>query len=127
MKPFDLQVALSGKPVQTRDGRKVIEIKLMEKARANTMSVVVVYEGGEVQRYNPDGNWLKGGVMPHPSDLVMAPNVAYTLLWQRKDSTIYLGSSWDTLEKAEQAVANALAGNSTSKRLLSIIEVAAWE
>lgn len=127
MKPFDLQAALSGKPVQTRDGRKVIEIKLMEKARANTMSVVVVYEGGEVQRYNPDGNWLKGGGMPHRSDLVMAPNVAYTLLWQSKDSTIYLGSSWDTLEKAEQAAEYALTINSEANRLLSIIEVAAGE
>lgn len=44
MKPFDLQKALAGDPVVTRDGRKVTEVVHMKTARENE-SIVFVASG----------------------------------------------------------------------------------
>lgn len=119
-KPFDLQAALRGDAVTTRDGNKVIELHRMTSHAENQMGVIVVYEDKTIQRYCDDGHWLRG-MRNHPRDLVMAPKVKYTLLWQRPDGFLYLGSTHDTREKAEQVAASNGQGNPA--KLHSIVEV----
>lgn len=121
-KPFDLAAALRGDAVTTRDGKKVIELHRMTSHAENQMGVVVVYEDKTIQRYRDDGHWLRG-VEHHPKDLVMAPKVKYTLLWQRPDGNLYLGSTHDTREKAEQTAATN--GQCNTAKLHSIVEVTA--
>lgn len=66
-KPFNLKAALAGKPVETRDGRKVTEIHHF-KTITGYCSVIAVVDG-IFQSHRANGQW---GDSPGYNDLVMA-------------------------------------------------------
>ena len=69
MKPFNLEQALAGKHVMTREGRKVVRIFYAEEACENSQ-VICVLETGAVFPYYKDGTYTNS---PSVNDLVMAP------------------------------------------------------
>lgn len=58
MKPFNLERALSGDPVVTRDGRKVAQIVAFKNILENYQSVVAVVDG-IIHRYMSNGRFFK--------------------------------------------------------------------
>jgi hypothetical protein len=56
MKPFNLEEALAGKPVVTRDGRKVTEIHHLVTASSGNNKLIAVI-GGSVYGYNINGEY----------------------------------------------------------------------
>ena len=70
MKPFDLKQALSGKPVVTRDGRKVEEIKYFKTANLDLNKVAAVING-VIHFCNENGSHHPPH--EHMADLFMAP------------------------------------------------------
>ena len=71
MKPFDLEKALAGDPVVTRDGRKVTEIVRMKTAREEDSVIFVV---GELC-YSTQPNGRIDDTYDSYSDLFMAPKI----------------------------------------------------
>ena len=69
MKPFDLQKALAGEPVVTRDGRKVQRVAHLPEIKY-PWSVVAVIEG-EMYTYNETGRCYADTIAS--ADLFMAP------------------------------------------------------
>lgn len=69
MKPFNLADALAGKPVMTREGRKVVRIFYAEEACENSQ-VICVFETGAVFPYYKDGTYTNSS---SAHELVMAP------------------------------------------------------
>lgn len=69
MKPFNLVDALAGKPVMTREGRKVVRIFYAEEACENSQ-VICVFETGAVFPYYKDGTYTNSS---SAHELVMAP------------------------------------------------------
>lgn len=69
MKPFDLEKALAGAPVVTRDGREVTSIVLMDAVKEKLPLIVVV--GGLVEQVSKCGKWHRD-VSVHGGDLFMA-------------------------------------------------------
>jgi hypothetical protein len=68
-KPFNLQEALEGKPVVTRDGRKV---KIAGyKPNAQPMHKIVGWANSGSRSWQEDGTF--NGTENHPADLFMAP------------------------------------------------------
>jgi hypothetical protein len=58
MKPFNLSEALEGKPVVTRDGRKVLKVVYFEKLSEDDQSVLAHIEGQhEIDCFNVDGTY----------------------------------------------------------------------
>lgn len=74
MKPFSKMEALSGKPVVTRDGRKV---KIIGEVPADVIYPVVGHIEGasEVATWTSDGKYFTGNDRPTTSDLFMAPEI----------------------------------------------------
>lgn len=70
MKPFNLEEALAGKPVMTREGRKVVRIFYAEEACENS-KVICVLETGLVVSHYKDGRYSAD--RKSDNDLVMAP------------------------------------------------------
>ena len=111
MKPFDLKQALSGKPVVTRDGRKVLEIYHFKTA-AQPFTVRAVIDGPEkpiIQQYTEDG--ITSAVFVSSSlDLFMAPEKRewWVGLIRRKNGIIY--PFLDTSEGSVIDEANASKG-----------------
>jgi hypothetical protein len=60
MRPFNLQEALAGKPVVTRDGKEVKQIAYFPDAK--TYPVVAYSSKDEVDTYTEDGKFLTGTV-----------------------------------------------------------------
>ena len=69
LKPFNLEQALAGAPVMTREGRKVVRIFYAEEACENSQ-VICVFETGAVFPYYKDGTYTNSSSV---HELVMAP------------------------------------------------------
>ena len=69
MKLFNLSEALAGKPVVTRDGRKVTELHHFKTANEPDRIIAVI--GGVAIRFYEEGNYLSSS--EHENDLFMAP------------------------------------------------------
>lgn len=69
LKPFNLEQALAGAPVMTREGRKVVRIFYAEEACENSQ-VMCVFETGVVFPYYKDGTYTNSS---SAHELVMAP------------------------------------------------------
>lgn len=75
MKPFDLEAALRGEKVVTRDGRKVIEIHCFNAKKVACVVVSIEEDGDEyvhVVYTNVDGFFYTDHD-PHDDDLFMSP------------------------------------------------------
>lgn len=98
-KPFDLQKALAGHPVVTRDGQRV---NYLRHFPVSGESLVGVREGaGNLSIWEEDGRHLCTG--PHPYDLFL--EVKTVKKWARMvmmGGTPYAFSMWDSKEEAEQ-------------------------
>ena len=72
MKTFNLQEALAGKPVVTRDGRKVTQLHLFECDAKFPLFVVIGGIGG-ITAFRKDGSWSGFSNTDAGADLFMAP------------------------------------------------------
>jgi len=82
MKKFDLDKALAGHPVVTRDGKMVTNIELS----TGSQSYITGRICGSLQKWNEDGRFL--GTLLHDNDLLMAePSFGESILvWDNKDT-----------------------------------------
>lgn len=67
--PFDLEKALAGEPVVTRNGFEVTKLTTFEISRG---VILVGVMGGDVQTWTKNGKWLESG-MTSDFDLFMKP------------------------------------------------------
>lgn len=81
-KPFNLQEALVGKPVVTRDGRKV-KIAGYNPEALDKSEVVLGWADGRTREWGQDGVYVCN--RDNPSDLFMAPETkdVWVILMQR--------------------------------------------
>lgn len=71
MRPFNLEEALAGKPVVTKDGTKVEEIVAFRSSSISQYPVMAVINGG-IETYTREG-YYHNDRREHPKDLCMAP------------------------------------------------------
>lgn len=110
--PFDLQAAIKGAAVQTRDGRKVIQFVYLDKAiDEHTMPVCIVFEDGKATRYPLNGRWIRASVTDHPRDLVMVPRAQYRNVWESRMKGAWVGGPHDDRKDAERAACEYLQCN----------------
>lgn len=70
MKPFDLQAALAGAKVQTRDGREVTELYFFKTAKNKETFPVSACVDGKIISFTKNGKWGSQGSI-NESDLFM--------------------------------------------------------
>lgn len=100
LKPFNLQAALKGAPVITRDGRKVIRIAHFPEAKHNAYQVVYLTEGSEEPSFAcEDGRFARGS--EDKGDLFMAPKIKtmYTEILCGEDGKPYNVDLKETLNE----------------------------
>lgn len=89
MKPFDLQKAIAGDPVVTRDGRNVIDIHHFKHDTSN-LCLCAHIEG------EPSPDWFHANGRDNlsdedPSDLFMAPKktTLYVNIWRNSSEAVF--------------------------------------
>ena len=95
LKPFDLEKALAGEPVVTRNGFKVIEINCFEQ---NTdYPVRVLFENGGTNTYTKNGKVYTGN-NDNGFDLFMAPKTKtmWYCVYETVDGTITTSGLYDS-------------------------------
>ena len=101
MRKFDLNAALRGEKVVTRDGREVRTV-LQPDGVTEEQSVVVVLNG-IVQQYCPNGSFYTDG-RSHDMDLFMATKSfkAYCNVYRDATGEAYTGQLHKTVADAEK-------------------------
>lgn len=104
MKPFDLEKALAGEPVVTRDGRPVTQVTRFDVNNERYCIAAVV--DSNIETFSIDGKFR----IEYPSiyDLFMAPKTVKKEGWinlYRSDSeeiAAFTGNAYNTKEAAEE-------------------------
>ena len=112
MKPFDLERALAGDPVVTRDGRPVTQLTLFESNPPLTFCLYGVAGGtlinwrktgiANCEEYFEDDEYTKDSM----SDLFMAPREVWIIVLEHpvKDMISTYGTTFNTKEEADEQV-----------------------
>ena len=97
MKPFDLEAAKRGEPIQTRDGTPVKFIAHVPEAKREIRVVVLI--DGEIVCMNEEGSHTE--VLATELDLFMAPRkrTVWVNLYSTESGFSYY---YDTKEKADE-------------------------
>ena len=99
MKPFDLERALSGDPIQTRSGKPFIQIHKFDTKDDDCLYGVV---DGEVLSFTKDGRFNPSyGISEY--DLFMAPKVReyWVNVYRNKNGSLEMGAEYESEEKAK--------------------------
>lgn len=106
MKPFDLELAKAGHPVQTKDGSQVRILCFDRKNGTYPIVSLLENDGYEViLKYTIDGKFYEGGEDSN-LDLVMAPekHEGWINIYRREEGTINVGGYHKTKEDAEAKI-----------------------
>lgn len=102
MEPFDLERALAGEPVVTRDGREVTEIHFFKTDQGDYPLIAVIDENQEA--FTKDG-FFASSREECESDLFMKPKVVegWINVYQEGDS-IWTSFAHESEERAKQTI-----------------------
>jgi hypothetical protein len=103
MKPFDLEKALSGEPVITREGKEVKQLKYFNTKEANCLYGVMDYE---VYYWKINGTVTNKG--SHTHDLFMAPKTmkVWANVYYSDKKGLVIGSMYQNEESAKNSKAD---------------------
>ena len=106
LKPFDLEAALQGAAVVTRDGREVNEVVYL-KTRSGNLKVIAVIDG-LINAYDTSGKYYTSLEEGHVHDLFMKPTqVTKWVNIYKHDDEYWSGNLlFDTKEQAEECRGN---------------------
>lgn len=115
MKPFDLERALAGDPVVTRDGREVPWLAYCHEAHVSQRVVALIKGSRELDFFNTNGRATP--YAEHKNDLFMAPKkrtVWVNLFRRASGCEIFAGSktfdSQETASACERSYQGSLIG-----------------
>ena len=99
MKPFELQKALEGEKVITREGKKVTQITLFD---VNNQFLLAAVVEGELCKFLEDGKINSSG-SESPYDLFMAETGSWiNLFYNKTQDQVWLGvNRYETEEEAQ--------------------------
>lgn len=101
MKPFNLQKAIDGKPIVTRDGKKVLDFHYFKNCVQYRQCVVVI-EGnsGSLSEYDCNGRFLRNEESNFDLFMYEAPKTYYVNVYKSKHENIGLGGMYNSKEEA---------------------------
>jgi len=103
MKPFDLNKALAGEPVVTKDGYKVMDIHYFSGLTSKFKVIAHIENNFSVDTFTVDGKYSEEGITG--MDLFMADQVIWiNVYWDEKQNKLFSRSMWETEEKAKNAI-----------------------
>ena len=103
MKPFNLDKALAGEPVVTRDGQKIIEIHYFKYVKTKFPLVVHIENNSSVDHYTINGKWTEDFENEN-LDLFMAePETWINVFYNPTQDIVWLGvNRYKTEEEAQE-------------------------
>ena len=107
MKPFNLQEAIEGKPIVTRDGRKVLECHYFKTLEHKYPFRVIIEGKSDVYMFTKEGVY-DTNLTSHKLDLFMyeEPKNYYANVYKSHSNGICIGAIVDNIEEAKNIAIN---------------------
>jgi hypothetical protein len=120
MKPFNLQAAINGEPIQTRDGWQLKFVAHVPEAYFKGNRVIVMNSVGNIFTYCDDGQFFEGEC-ESVVDIVMATVIktVYANVFKGKYFDVVFTSS-ETFNSVAEAVEDACVRNYTYIKTIEI-------
>ena len=100
MKPFNLEAALNGKPVITREGDKVIQLAYFPTVIGDTLFVQL---GKRVYRYDKYGAFLRDHISPYDLFMATTKREGWINVYKDKADGFERGFIYNSPDEAERA------------------------
>jgi hypothetical protein len=104
MKPFDLEKALAGEPVVTRDGQKIIDIHYFKYVKTKFPLVVHIENNSSVDHYTIKGKWTEDFENEELDLFMYEPLIEMWVNLYQSGNEISIGALYKTEELAKQEV-----------------------
>jgi len=100
MKPFNLEKALAGEPVVTRDGRKINDLHFFHTLTRDCKLYGVI--NNSINAWTHEGKWLSTGV-EQPEDLFMAePEKWINVYYSEEREQAWCGGVYEYEKEAKE-------------------------
>ena len=108
MKPFNLEEALAGKPVVTRDGRKVTQF-VHFKLEDCLDPIYGIVDDNELLSWDEDGKYWPGTKVIDDKDLFMASEeiAIWINIWKNSQGIMFC-TNWSREDKADKEIEEEL-------------------
>jgi len=121
MKPFDLQKALAGEPVVTRNGDKVIELKHYTSAHQDDYcisGIIISYNSSFVETFLINGQLVKN-MTSCGNDLLMAePETWINVYYSKIQDKIWNSVKYNSEEEAKENIVTTNSSYLTTVQIL---------
>jgi len=105
MRPFNLEEAIQGKPLVTRDGRKILDFHYFKSiSKSSRYPVKAILDGTSVLlEFTLDGKYVHTSE-ENPNDLFMyeEPKTYYVNIYREKDRRPYMGTCYESFEDVKK-------------------------
>jgi hypothetical protein len=102
MKPFNLEKALAGEPVVTRDGRKIKDLHFFHTLTRDCKLYGVI--NNSVMAWTNEGHWLSTG-QEQPEDLFMEePEKWVNVYYSKVQDEVWASDFYESEEKAKECI-----------------------
>jgi hypothetical protein len=100
--PFNLERALAGDPIVTRDGRKVLQIAYFPIAAKDNQIVALIEHNEYLSHYHRDGSYYSE---KSAEDLFMAQKTKtyWVNIYKHENNKIHCGEVYSSKERAENS------------------------
>lgn len=105
MKDFNLEKAIAGAPLVTRDGRKVLEFKYFTQAFEGTrypVFVILEHGGEEVLSYTKQGEFSSGRLSPEDLFMATTERKGYVNVLRAASGFMFCSRIYTSLTQAEE-------------------------
>lgn len=118
MKPFNLQEALEGKPIVTRDGRKIIECHYFKYINKSLFPIYAIFEGESSTRtFTINGECNYGSESSHDLFMYEEPRTYFVNVYKDLDGVPY------TCHKMHDFLFDALTNKDKDVSYVKTIEI----
>jgi len=117
MKPFNLEKALAGEPVVTRDGRKIIDLYHFKDVKTKFSLVVLIENNSSVDHYTTKGTWTED-FENQELDLFMAePETWINVYYSKVQDKIWNSVKYNSEEEAKENIVTTMSSYLTTVQI----------
>lgn len=106
MKEFNLEEAIAGKPIVTRDGKKVLDFHYFEDVNLKIHHPITVLIEGSIRldSYTRKGTYYTSGISLNDLLMYEEPKTYYANVYKHPSGRPYTGHYFESLEELKQII-----------------------
>jgi hypothetical protein len=118
MKPFNLDKALAGEPVVTRDGRKVLDLYHFKDVKTKFSLVVFISGNSSVDHYTIHGTWTEDFENQELDLFMFEPETWINVYYSKVQDKIWNSVKYNSEKEAKENIVTTISSYLTTAQIL---------